>query len=296
MPSLFVFNMHRILFRPLINGVLQLAQLSDSITAWRVAQGGSLAGVDLFSALLTAIDPETGRGFTRGELISEASLLIIGGTDTTITGSVSTLFYLLHNQTRLASVCDEVRNAFAAQEEIVIGPQLEGCRFLTACINESLRLSPPVGSLLPREVLPGGLVVEDRLLPQGIDVGVPHYALHHNSDYYPDPFVFQPERWIVGAVGPGQFSDVEVAAAQAAFTAFGVGRTSCIGRYLAYQEMQLILARLLWEFDMRLEPGSSLGEGAPGKGWGRHRKDEFQTFDRFISVHDGPMVQFRRRL
>jgi cytochrome P450 len=142
-------------------------------------------------------------------------------------------------------------------------------------------------------VLPGGLVIEDECIPAGIDVGVPHYAIHHNPEYYPDSFAYRPERWLGG--GQGGFTDADVAKAQSAFTAFGVGRTSCIGRYLAYQEMQLLIARLLFAFDMRLDESSTLGEGGPGKGWGRHRKGEYQLLDRFVSMQDGPMVQFRPR-
>lgn len=95
-------------------------------------QGDKNAGKDLFSALLEAKDPETDQGLTEAELISEARLLAVARTDNTITGTTSTLFYLLEN-----------RNAFS---------DIENCRFLTACIDKSMRLTPPIGFLLPREV------------------------------------------------------------------------------------------------------------------------------------------------
>jgi cytochrome P450 len=293
MPGLFFLSMHKILFWPLIQGVQQLARLSDSITEWRVAQGANLKGKDLFSALLEAVDPVTGKRFTQGELISEAGLLIVGGSDTTVTAMSATIFYLLHNPATLARAQREVRNTFSSLEEIMMAKSLDGCRYLVACIDESLRLSPPVGSILPRQVLAGGLRVEGEYLPEGTDVGVPHYALHHNPAYYRDPFTVQPERWI--GSGEGGFTEIDVATAQTAFTAFGVGRTNCIGRHLAYQEILLVIGRLLFEYDMRLDSQSTLGEGGPGKGWGRHRKDEYQLMDRFVSMQDGPMVQFRVR-
>jgi hypothetical protein len=37
------------------------------------------------------------------------------------------------------------------------------------------------------------------------------------------------------------------------FRPFSVGRHSCIGMKLAYAEMRLIIARLLWAFDIRLK-------------------------------------------
>ena len=80
-----------------------------------------------------------------------------------------------------------------------------------------------------------------------------------------------------------------------AFTAFGVGRTSCFGKYLAYQEISLVVAQTIWLFDMRTEPESNLGEGSEKLGARRERPKEFQTWGRFVSMHDGPMLQFKRR-
>lgn len=37
---------------------------------------------------------------------------------------------------------------------------------------------------------------------------------------------------------------------------FSYGPRNCVGKHLAYNEMRVIMARLLWEFDMSLEPSS----------------------------------------
>lgn len=37
---------------------------------------------------------------------------------------------------------------------------------------------------------------------------------------------------------------------------FSFGPRDCIGRNLAYHEMRLIMAKLLWNFDMELDPRS----------------------------------------
>jgi hypothetical protein len=82
---------------------------------------------------------------------------------------------------------------------------------------------------------------------------------------------------------------------QSAYAPFSVGRASCVGKNLAYQEITIVLARLIWLYEMRLEPGNKLGEGAKGLGSGREMKEEFQTYDNFVAAHNGPMVQFRLR-
>ena len=186
---------------------------------------------------------------------------------------------------------------FAVEELIQIGTRLKQCKYLYACLTEAMRLSPPIGGVLQREVLSGGLLMDEESFPEGITIGVPHYALHHNEVYFTDPFSFKPARWIdeVSAPGIGK-SETDVLQAQSAFRAFGMGRTSCVGKALAYQEMSIVLARIVWLYDLRLAPGSTAGEGSPSLGKHRERKNKFQTWDGFFSTHERPVVQFRPRL
>ena len=292
MPLLLKFGLDKLLFSQLTEGINRLSTLSQSVSAWRVSQGDKLRSKDLFAALIDAQDPETGKLLEHGELVAEAGLLIIAGSDTTITAITATMFYLLHYPQALARLHHELRGKFSQVEDIRIGETLASCSFINACIDESMRLSPSVGSVLPREVLPGGLKIDDIWIPEGTDVGVPHYTIHHNEAYFSDPFDFKPERWLPNET---TFDGKTLEFMHSAFTPFGVGRTSCVGKYLAYQEMSLILARLLWLYDMRLEPHSTTGEGSVWLGHGRQRQNEFQLKDRFVSTHEGPMVQFKRR-
>lgn len=208
--------------------------LSKEQSDWRAAQiSTDLEHPDVFAALMEARDPETGRKYSKADLIAEAGLPIIAGSDTTVTGLSATLFYLLHYPETLARLQREVRSAFSALEDIRSGDLLNSCTYLTACLTESLRMTPPVGAILPREALQGGMMIGKHHIPAGIDVGVPHYAIHHNAEYYPEPFEFRPERWIV----QDDASSDDVALARSAFCAFSVGRTGCIGRSLAYLKM-----------------------------------------------------------
>lgn len=272
----------------------RFTSLSASIFQWRFAQQDCN---DFFAALLQAKDPETGRSFSTDQLVAEAGLLTIAGSDTTITATTATFFYLAHYPDCLRQVQDEVRARFSNVEDICISPELASCRYLAACIEESLRMNSPIGSTLMREALPGGIKIDGEWFPPGTDLGVPHYALHHDERYFPDAFTFKPERWLTDEPASAKNGSSTEASLRtnAAFVAFGVGRTSCIGKYLAYQEISLVMARTLWLYDMRIEPGSTLGEGQTSGAAGRQRKNEFQTFDRFVSMHHGPSLQFKRR-
>jgi len=64
---------------------------------------------------------------------------------------------------------------------------------------------------------------------------------------------------------------------------------------MAYAELTMTLARVLYLYDMRLAPGSRLGEGSVDAGSGRRRGVEFQLEDIFTAEKDGPLVEFRVR-
>jgi cytochrome P450 len=248
---------------------------------------------DFFYYLLKAKDPETGIGFSTSELWGESNLLIIAGSDTTSTALASTFFYLVHNTPALQKLTQEIRSTFDDLEEIQASLKLSSCAYLRAVIDESMRLSPPVGSLLPREVLPGGTTIDGESFPAGVVVGTPHYTLHHNPLYFPSPFTFLPERWLADSL-PSITADT-VALARSAFCPFSVGPRGCIGKGMAYTELSTALARTVWMYDLRLAPGMRVGEGDADLEWGRHRSGEYQLRDSFTSLKDGPIVEFRRR-
>ena len=79
-----------------------------------------------------------------------------------------------------------------------------------------------------------------------------------------------------------------------AFAPFLLGPRSCLAKPLAYLEMSLALAMILWMMDFEAVDGR--GEGRPGSGVvGRERREEFQIVDMFSSSKEGPVLRFRRR-
>ena len=140
------------------------------------------------------------------------------------------------------------------------------------------------------------MLVDGCLFPPGTDIGVANYAIYHNSKYFPQPYAFYPERWLLkSANNPDGVDPEQLALAQLAYAPFSVGRASCVGKNLAYQEITIVLERLLWLYEMRIKPGTTLGEGDIGLGENRQIKAEFQTYDKFVAAHNGPMVQFKPR-
>ena len=299
MPMLNTLSLDRLLFPNIAAGRARYMVYSRSQLTERTRLGDDADRRDFFYYLLKARDPETGQGFTTPELWGESNLLIIAGSDTTSTALAATLFYLARSPGPLGRLQEEVRSKFADVEEIRQGPLLSSCAYLRACIDEAMRMSPSVGGLLPREVLSGGMSIDGVHVPAGVVVGVPHYTIHHNAEYYPRPFTYLPERWLAGSKyssGDDVVGEMDGAAAQAAFCPFSIGPRGCIGKGLAYVEMMTALARTVFLYDMRRAVGvMDTAEGKPGAEWGRHRQDELQLVDTFTSWKEGVMVDFRRR-
>jgi cytochrome P450 len=130
--------------------------------------------------------------------------------------------------------------------------------------------------------------IDGEHVPPGIEVGIASYALHHNEECYPDSFQYLPERWI--AVNDSEEEKAKVEKTQRAFAGFSIGPRACIGKNMAYVEMMITMARVLFQFDMKL--ASTMGEGGPSLGWGRHRRQEMQVKDHFNGQREGPMVEF----
>uniref|UniRef100_A0A0B7KBH0 Uncharacterized protein n=2 Tax=Bionectria ochroleuca TaxID=29856 RepID=A0A0B7KBH0_BIOOC len=206
---------------------------------------------DLIEGLLRKKDEW---GLTMSRLSSNAGKLIIGGSETTATLLSGVTYYLAMNPAALEKVTNEVRSTFKTEDEIDFN-SVNNLTYMLACLNEALRMYPPVPVGLPRVAPKGGANVCGHYVPEGTVVGIHQWALYHNDKFFKDPFNFHPERFL----GDNAFeSDV-----REAFQPFHVGPRNCIGKNLAYVEMRTILARVLFNFDMRPTDATS--------GWEKQR-------------------------
>ena len=258
---------------------------------------------DFFYYLLHAKDPQTGDKFLPKDLVGEAGLLVAAGSDTSSTVLSGMFFYLLRDERALKRLQEEVRSAFEDVEEIKYSATLTNLPYLRACIDEAMRMSPPVPGLLDRLVLQGGAMIDGHHVPEGTTVGVPIYAIHHNETYYPNSYSYIPERWIAdpesSAAAGFPITRTSVEVAKSAFHAFSSGPRGCVGKNMAYMELLTAVGRVMYLFDIRLKEGDRTGEGAGAvhwaKGEGRQRKGEYQLWDCLVADREGPVVQFRRR-
>ena len=107
---------------------------------------------------------------------------------------------------------------------------------------------------MQRITSPQGNVIAGKFVPGGTSVSVSHWSCYHSADNFLDPYKFVPERWL----GDERYIDDNKRALQP----FSLGPRNCLGTNLAYAEMRVILARLLWNFDIELcEESNNWAEG-----------------------------------
>ncbi|KAE8382756.1 cytochrome P450 [Aspergillus bertholletiae] len=196
-------------------------------------------------------EPEN--GLQRYQIDGNCSTLIIAGSETTATALSATLYFLTQNQDAKCKLSGEIRSTFNRVMDIN-SVSVNQLKYLTACINEALRIFPPGPAVFPRRVPQGGDFIDGHWIPGGTQVGIAHFCINRCRRNFVDPDKFIPERWL----GDPAYQTDDRHAMQA----FSYGPRNCIAHNLARLEMRLVLARLIWEFDWELAPGSEGWEEA----------------------------------
>jgi cytochrome P450 len=249
---------------------------------------------DMFHYIFNAKDPDTGvaQVLSHDNLMGEANLLVLAGSDTTAVVLAGFFFYSTRNPRVLEKLNREIRTSFSSVDEIRWTQRLSSLPYLRACINETLRMCPGAPTDLDREIL-SDMNIDSWPVPRGAHVSCSSWCIPQNENSFNDPTVFRPERFIIDEQAGVTSDDVD--RANESHFPFSTGPFSCVGKNLAIMELSVTIARTLYRLDFRLVPGDRLGEGSPGLGWGRRNRRMFQLKDAFIALKTGPMVQFRER-
>ncbi|KAK1139549.1 hypothetical protein N8T08_000689 [Aspergillus melleus] len=175
-------------------------------------------------------------------MVDEGCAFIVGGSDTT----GFTIEAVTYTVLKYPGVFQRLREELDAASSIIKDDfDIHGILrlpWLSAVIKETMRLFTPTPGPLPREVPPEGVQVGPYFLPGGTIVSHSLQSLHHNPDIFPDPESFKPERWL-GEQGT-KLTEW--------WNPFSRGTRSCIGQYLALNEIHSFIAHLFLRFDLEL--------------------------------------------
>lgn len=108
-------------------------------------------------------------------LIANAEILIIGGSETTASLLSGVTYFLLENPEAHQKLRDEVRSTFRSQDEINL-ISVNKLSYMLACLDEGLRMYPPIANGLPRMCPRGGCTVLGHYLPANVGLSMISYC------------------------------------------------------------------------------------------------------------------------
>ncbi len=194
---------------------------------------------NLLEAMLVAAD-EPDSGIDDEQVAGNVMTMLLAGEDTTA-NTLAWCIWLLHEHPQaLARAKAEARSVMAEGGPVTL-EHLAQLDYVEACMHETMRLKP-VAPQLPLQALKD-TVLGDVAVPAGTVV---INLMRHDSlddDFIPAARAFKPERWLgEGGLSPGSAKRISMP--------FGAGPRICPGRYLALQEMKMVLLTLLTHFDI----------------------------------------------
>ncbi|GAB5575991.1 sterol 26-hydroxylase [Prionailurus iriomotensis] len=189
---------------------------------------------------------------TRGQLSAHEVMgslpeLLLAGVDTTSNTMTWALYHLSKNPEIQAALHKEVVGV-VPPGHVPKYKDLAHMPLLKAVLKETLRLYPVVPTnsrvITEKEIEVGGF-----LFPKNTQFVFCHYVVSRDPDIFPEPESFWPYRWLKKSqpATPGvqhPFGSVP----------FGYGVRACLGRRIAELEMQLLLSRLIQQYEVVLAP------------------------------------------
>ncbi|KAJ5865282.1 cytochrome P450 monooxygenase [Penicillium soppii] len=177
---------------------------------------------------------------TPSEVKANIVMLAGAGYETSKTTVNNAFYFLLRDSAAFRAVREELKSNFQTRGEIS-DHKLISLPYLNACINESLRMMPPVNGKVMQRVS-CGTTIDGVYVPKGVAVSADNFSMHRSPLYWENPESFRPERWI-NKQSTDNFR---------AFRAFSSGPRACPGRLMALQTARLTLAKIIWLYDLEM--------------------------------------------
>ncbi|KAB8278609.1 putative benzoate 4-monooxygenase cytochrome P450 [Aspergillus minisclerotigenes] len=175
----------------------------------------------------------------RDRLRDEAFSLVTAGSGTTAYVLRGTVYHIAANPSVRQRLHDELVTTVPDPQQFPTLATLEQLPYLTAVVQEGLRLCDPVTHRISRQFPDRPLQCRGIFIPANSTVGMTAMLTHLNEKIFPEPRVFRPERWL-GSHGKRL---------ERYLVPFNRGTRSCLGMNLARAELVLILAAVFRQFD-----------------------------------------------
>ena len=194
---------------------------------------------DLATKIMTTSDPESGEVFSTEEMVDQVAIFFLAGHETSASALAWSLFLLASDQATQQKVSIEV--GFVNMTGITFS-MLSQLPLTRDVFREALRLYPPVPMMVRETTQPEHF--RNRDLPNKAQVVISPWHIQRHERFWDRPDDFDPSRWQTES---GKKS------AREAYLPFSAGRRVCTGAGFAMAEGVLILAKLINDFEFKLD-------------------------------------------
>nr|WP_090276346.1 cytochrome P450 [Mycolicibacterium komanii]CRL69689.1 cytochrome P450 [Mycolicibacterium komanii] len=209
--------------------VAEMKEITDDMV--RACRTDPTRDAPLVRALMAAVDPETGLPLSDDDISNDLLIFMLAGHDTTSTALTFTLWVLGRHpdiQERVAAEAAAIGDRELTPDDV---PRLQ---YTVQVLHEAIRLCPPaagVARMATRDIAVDGYRVEAGTL---VALGI--YGLHHDPALWPNPKVFDPDRF-----SPENTQNRD----RWQFLPWLAGGRPCIGEHFARLETTLALATIV---------------------------------------------------
>ncbi|CAO1428771.1 unnamed protein product [Diamesa tonsa] len=184
-----------------------------------------------------------GQPLSDSDIQEEVDTFMFEGHDTT-TSAISFAFYNIAKYPEIQQKIYEESRSVLGDDlmESVTLSQLNELHYLGLCIKETLRLYPSVpfyGRKLSNDV-----TVDDITMPKDSNVIIGVYFMGRDPKIFPDPLIFNPDRFNVETSYETNNSF--------SFVPFSAGPRNCIGQKFAMLEMKSIISKVVQNFQLSI--------------------------------------------
>uniref|UniRef100_A0A6M2DMC5 Putative cytochrome n=1 Tax=Xenopsylla cheopis TaxID=163159 RepID=A0A6M2DMC5_XENCH len=173
-------------------------------------------------------------------LAAQMFVFFVAGFETSSTTMSFCLYELALNPDIQKKVHEEI-DEILKQDDNLSYENILKLEYLEQVVSETMRKHSPAGNLIRKCEMSYTLPDTNIMLNKGDSIIIPIHALHHDPKYYPNPEVFDPDRFS---------KDVKEARHPYCYLPFGEGPRICIGLRFAKFQTMVGLISILQDFEV----------------------------------------------
>ncbi|KAF2017328.1 cytochrome P450 monooxygenase-like protein [Aaosphaeria arxii CBS 175.79] len=182
---------------------------------------------------------------------------IFAAIHTTTLTTTNILYTLAVKPEYIEPMRDEIRQAMADNDGIITSRALQKMEKLDSFMKETMRFYPAGFTSFNRRVMKGITLSDGTYIPAGAIIEVPSHAIYQDDENYPSADEFDGFRFSKLRKGGGatEHARNQFVTTNEQNLGFGYGRHACPGRFFAANEIKMILARLILDYDIKNPDG-----------------------------------------